>query len=239
MGLLQDAPEAVAAWRLQPVSDASDEPNEEGELPSITISRTTRLWAVVTQKLRDELSAEYQHAIDNVDDELKELDNTARQMVTNLFRTNPQQAMAVRQQVEAEKRRRERIKERLQAHKKQAEELELGGEYLRGTVETLAEVKPGDNLSALMCGVELLTKDGVVQKIRKVDCDMADARAYEFEARMGAVGAQETAAGDQPKQERPRGVHIITPGGAQPTQESPLRLASEGEGASAEPSTSK
>ncbi|MFQ5809505.1 MAG: YlqD family protein [Armatimonadota bacterium] len=212
------------------MSDASDEANNEEGLPSITMSRTTRLWAVVTEKLREELAAEYQQAIDNVEEELKEIDSSATRMVTNLYRTNPQQAMAVRQQVEVEKRRRERIRERLRAHKKQAEELELGSEYLRGTVETLAEVKPGDNLSGLMCGVELLTKDGVVQKIRKVDPETADTKAAEFEDRMAAITAGESAAEDKASRETPSSSRIITPGGVQPTQDSPLRLASDGEG---------
>jgi len=198
------------------------------------------MWAIVTEVLRQELADELQDAIDGVDGELNELETTSTRMVTNLFRTNPQQAMAVRQQLEVEKRRRERLKEQLLAHKKQADELELGTEYLRGTIQTLGEVKPGDRLSALTCGVELLMKDGIVQEIRKVDPDKADAAADEFESRMGAVGAP-AAAGDEAasEPERRRGVQIITPGGAQPAQQSSVRLASDGEGPSGEPSTGK
>ncbi|MGD8238750.1 MAG: hypothetical protein PVH68_09375, partial [Armatimonadota bacterium] len=81
-----------------------------------------------------------------------------------------------------------------------------------------------------MCGVELLTKDGVVQKIRKVDPDLADTRATEFEGRMAALAAGESADEDETGPERASGSRIITPGGVQPTQDSPLRLASEGEG---------
>ncbi len=222
------------------MSDASDEPNEKNQLPAITMTRTTRLWAIVTERLREQLAGEYQQAIDGVDDELKQLEDTSTRLVTNLFRANPQQAMAVRQQMEVEKRRREQLKGRLSAHKKQAEGLELGTEYLRGTIETLAEVKPGDNLSELMCGVELVVKDNVVQEIRKVDPDTADAAADEFEQRMGTVGTPGTPAGDAAAQpERPRGVQIITPGGAQPAQGSQLRLASEGEQSSEKAPTDK
>ena len=221
------------------MSDANDQTQDQ-HLPSITMTRSTRLWAVVTEALREEIAAEYQEAIDDVDAELKELEATSTRMVTNLYRTNPQQAMAVRQQVEVERRRRERLKERLQALKKQGEELELGSEYLRGTIETLADVKPGDRLSDHMCGVELVLKDGVVQEIRKTDPEKADAAAAAFEDRMGAVGAQAASGGDAaPEAERPRGVHIITPGGARPAQESPVRLASEGEGRPEKPSRGK
>ena len=203
---------------------------EDGELSSITISRSTRLWAIVTKEFREELATEYQQAIDSVEAELKELDNTSSRVVNNLFRTNPQQAMAVRQQMGVEKRRRERVRAQLQALKKQAEELELGGEYLRGTIDTLGEIKPGDRLSDHMCGIEVVLKDGIVQKIRQTDPDEADARAGEFESRMDAVRAQ-VAAGDEAasEPEAPSGVQIITPGGAQSAGQSPLRLANEGD----------
>ncbi len=209
---------------------SDDAKKEDGELSSITISRSTRLWAIVTKDLKDELATEYQQAIDSVEGELAELDNTSSRVVANLFRTNPQQAMAVRQQMEVEKRRRERLREQLQALKKQADELELGGEYLRGTVDTLGEIKPGDRLSDHMCGIELVLKDGIVQKIRQTDPDEADTRATEFEARMGAVRAQAVAEGEAASEpEAPSGVQIITPGGAQAAGQSPLRMADEGE----------
>jgi hypothetical protein len=100
---------------------------------SVTIQREVVLRAIVTENLKEELDDEFAEAIDQIDQRITQLDVGARQYVTELQRTDMQQAMQVRQQIEAEKRRYRQAKDQLIQRQRQVEELEEGTEIIRGT----------------------------------------------------------------------------------------------------------
>jgi hypothetical protein len=137
-------------------------------MASVTIKRNILLKAVVTETLREEVGAELQEAADQISQRVQELDAAGRRYITDLQRTDLQRAMALRQQVEAEKKKQEDVREQLLARKKQVAEWKDGDEVVRGTIEGSVEVKEGDNLSVLLGGTELVVKDDVVVEIREL-----------------------------------------------------------------------
>ncbi|MEK7299053.1 MAG: YlqD family protein, partial [Candidatus Margulisiibacteriota bacterium] len=54
----------------------------------------------------------------------------------------------------------------------EAKALQVGTQYVQGAVEGFVSVKEGDNLYQKLGGVELIVKDGIVQKIGRIPPDI-------------------------------------------------------------------
>jgi seryl-tRNA synthetase len=134
----------------------------------VTIKRNILLKAIVTETLREEVAGELQEAADQIAQRIQELDAAGRRYITDLQRTDLQRAMALRQQVEAEKKKQEEVRERLLERKEQVSQWKDGDEVVRGTIEGTVEVKEGDNLAVLLGGTELVVKDDIVTRIREL-----------------------------------------------------------------------
>ena len=136
---------------------------------SVSIKREVILRAIVTEALKTDLDREFGMAIDELDRQITRLDIGARQYVTDLQRTDIQQAMAVRQQIEGEKKRIQQSKDDLIQRRRQVEGLEVDAEIIRGTIESNVEIKVGDNLQTALRGVEIVLKDDEVVAIRETE----------------------------------------------------------------------
>ncbi|HUS80874.1 MAG TPA: YlqD family protein [Armatimonadota bacterium] len=136
---------------------------------SVIVKRDVVLRAIVTDALKADLDEEFGQAIDELDRQITRLDIGARQYVTDLQRSDIQQAMAVRQQIEAEKRRLQQTKDQLIQRRRQIGELEPGAEIIRGTIEGQTELRVGDNLQTALRGVEVVLKDDEVVEIRETE----------------------------------------------------------------------
>ena len=135
---------------------------------SVTVKRTVILRSIVTEKLKSELHEELQTAIKEIDTRITQLEIGTRAYITDLQRSNIQQAMAVKKQVEAEKAKQQDLREELSVRDKMVQELELDQEIVRGQLESQVEVNVGDNLGLLLGGVEVVTKDDLVVDIRTI-----------------------------------------------------------------------
>lgn len=140
---------------------------------TVRIKRDVVLRAIVTDQLKEELDEEFTDAIEQIDSRITQLDVGARQYVSELQRSDIQQAMAVRQQIEAEKRRYRQAKDQLIQSQRQVEELEEGTEIVRGTVESHVEVSVGDNIQTALRGVEIVVKDDEIVEIRETEGGIA------------------------------------------------------------------
>lgn len=136
---------------------------------SVIIKRDVILRAIVTEALKEQIDREFTEAIEQIDRRITQLDIGARQYVTELQRTDIQQAMALRQQIEAEKRRYRAAKDELIQRQRAVAALELGSEVIRGTLESQAEVRVGDNLATVLRGVEIVVRDDEVVEIRETE----------------------------------------------------------------------
>ncbi len=138
-------------------------------MSSVMIKRNVVLRSIVTENLRRDLSEQLQAAAEEMDRRMNEMDAQTRAYITDLQRNNLQQAMAVRKQIEAEKKRQQDMRDAMLERKAAVEELEDGTEVTRGTLESFVEVKVGDNLRAILGGVQIVTKDDQVIEIREGD----------------------------------------------------------------------
>ena len=133
----------------------------------VVIKRSVILRSVVTEQLKEQLNEELQNNIDEIDQQIQQIDFRTQPYITELQRSNIQQAMAVRQQVNQEKEKQRSMREALLERMKQVEELKLDEEVIRGALESQVEVEEGDNLAEILGGREIVTKDDVVIEIRQ------------------------------------------------------------------------
>jgi len=77
--------------------------------------------------------------------------------------------MALRQQIEAEKRRFRQAKDELIQRQRAVAELEEGTEVIRGTLESWAEIAVGGNIQTALRGVEIVVSDDKVIEIRETE----------------------------------------------------------------------
>jgi len=134
---------------------------------SITIRRSVAVQAIVTEKLKEELKAELQEAVETTQHRIEQMDSQGRRFLADLQRTDLTQAMGARRQIEAERRRHEALLQDLRRQIEEAEKLELGAEYPRGNLESVVEVAEGDDLFKKLGASQIVIKDGVVIEVRE------------------------------------------------------------------------
>jgi hypothetical protein len=160
-------------------------------MSSVTIKRNVLLRAIVNPKLREDLGAELQNASDEVEQRIQQIDFQTRAYITDLQRTNLQQAMAVRKQVDAEKKRQQELQDALQERKAAVEVLQDGDEIVRGTLESFVEITEGDNIAELLGGVEIVTQDDLVIEIRhRTDLDEGETSVAQLIEEVRSQAAQ-------------------------------------------------
>jgi len=130
------------------------------------IKRQVMLKAVVTEKLKTQLTDEVQAAIQRVVEAQDELERQSRRVMLELQRTDLNRAMAFRQQLDLEKRKQEDAKAELQEQLKEYQDLPLGEEIVRGSLEGQIELNVGDNLFEKLGQAEILVEDDVVKEVR-------------------------------------------------------------------------
>ncbi|MCX7598209.1 MAG: YlqD family protein [Armatimonadetes bacterium] len=127
------------------------------------------LWrAVVTPQLKQEIAEELQAAADEIDQRVEQLEFSTKAYLTNLQRADLAQALELRRQIEAEKKRQQSARDEILKQKEQVAQLEDGAEIIRGVLEGFVEVDVGDDLPRALAGYEIVTKDGKVIEIREV-----------------------------------------------------------------------
>jgi len=133
----------------------------------VQVKRTVILRAIVTDELKQQVSEELQSAADEIEQRVQQLDFSTKAYITDLQRADLQRAMAVRKQIEAEKQKQNELRDALLERKAQVAVLQNGQEVIRGTLESYVEINEGDDLSVLLGGTEIVTKDGIVIEIRQ------------------------------------------------------------------------
>ena len=139
---------------------------------SLTIKRTITVRAVVTPRWKEDAERELSNAIANVDAQLSQLEQEGQQLVDEIRRqsANPldprvqEQVASVQQQVAAKRAELEEQKRQLLEQQRQVRELEMEQIVEQGQIESLCEVKVGDNLVEKLQAA-VLVRDGVIEAI--------------------------------------------------------------------------
>jgi len=133
----------------------------------ITLRRSISVRAVVTEALKQELRDELQQVAEEAQRRIDQMETQGRRLLAGLQRTDLTQAMEARRQIEAERQRHDALRQDIQRQIQEAEKLELGSEYPRGTIEGSVEVQEGDDLLLKLAKSEIVIKDGVIVEIRE------------------------------------------------------------------------
>lgn len=136
-------------------------------MASITLKRSVGVIVIVTEEFKEQLRTELRQAADEAQRRMEQIDLQSRRYLADLQRTDLQQAMSARRQIEAERRRQEGIRQEIQQELEEAEKLEIDSEYPRGTIESTVEVEQGDNLMEKLAESKIVIKDGVIVEIRE------------------------------------------------------------------------
>jgi hypothetical protein len=137
-------------------------------MSSITLKRSIGVQVVVTEQFKEELKAELQEAAEATQRRIEQMELQSRRFLADLQRTDLTQAMSARRQLEAERRRHEALRQDILKQIEEAEKLEIGSEYPRGTLEGQVECSEGDDLFKKLTGSQIVIKDGIVVEVREV-----------------------------------------------------------------------
>jgi hypothetical protein len=131
----------------------------------LNVTRPVLIKAVVTESFKRLYVQDLEDAIKRAETILEQITTQIRR--SELERQVSPQSRALRQQLEVEHARQEAARAELQMRLREAEALELNTEFTQGTVESLVEVKIGDNLFNKLGRAEILVKDGIILEIRE------------------------------------------------------------------------
>ena len=135
---------------------------------TLTVKRSVAVHVIVTDEFKEELKAELRQAAETSQQRIDQLEFQSRRFLADLQRSDLNQAMGARRQIEAEKRRQDGIRRDIEEQLEQTNKLEVGSEYPRGVIEGFVEIKEGDNLLQKLAESQIVVKDGVIVEIREV-----------------------------------------------------------------------
>lgn len=134
-------------------------------IENLTIKCPVTVKAKVTEDLKTKLAAEISENIKRADMELQQIEFQAKRMMSEQAKVDAQGLPGLRQQIEAEKQKRNEFKSVMVEKLKETANLEIGSEILQGTVEQLVEVTVGSDFHKIM-STEILLEDGKVIAFR-------------------------------------------------------------------------
>jgi hypothetical protein len=134
---------------------------------TVTLKRTVTIKAIVTEDFKKYLKYELDTAIKDVEKKVDDIGNQAKQLVETLNKEGANdQIQSIEQQLKLEKQQQANVVNDLKNRIKEAEGLEIGSEFVQGTIDGFVGVKPGDNLYQKLGALEIVVKDGVVQELK-------------------------------------------------------------------------
>lgn len=141
---------------------------------TIQLIRQIAVKAIVTENFKNQVGAEIQRNLQQIDAELQQLEFKGKRAIADIEKRATQpvapevrvQIETIRNQVEAEKLRLLQLREEMQGQSQALAELPLGSVVTQFTVENPVEVRIGENIFQRLEGGEILVKDGVIQEIR-------------------------------------------------------------------------
>ncbi len=129
------------------------------------LTRPVTVKAIVTEEFKQNAKVELESTISRLEAASQQIEFNLKRYVPEVAKTDLNQASRLRQELEAERARQDGARTELTGRLKEINELEIGGEYVQGQIESQVDVKVGDNLAEKMAVAEILTKDGIIVEI--------------------------------------------------------------------------
>ncbi len=139
---------------------------------TLQIKRQITVRAVVTPRWKEDAERELSNAVSNTDAQLAQLEQEGQQVIDEIRRqsANPldprvqEQVGSVQQQVAAKRAELEQQRSQMLEQQRQVRELEMEQIVEQGQLESVVEVRVGDNLVEKLQAA-VLVRDGVVEAI--------------------------------------------------------------------------
>ncbi|MCL6637302.1 MAG: YlqD family protein [Alicyclobacillus sp.] len=123
---------------------------------------------ILTESTKQQLIQQHRQQVERLQMELEQLDLQGRQWLEQaMAQGGGEAAQQVRQRLEQEKQARLQQREQLIQQMQQIQQMDLGTEVQNMNVETMVEVRVGDDWSKVLLGSEIIIKDGIVHEIRR------------------------------------------------------------------------
>ncbi|MBI2842600.1 MAG: YlqD family protein [Armatimonadetes bacterium] len=132
------------------------------------LKRAITIKAIVTEDFKSGLREELTKTLDRVESAAQHLDFQLRRYVPEVAKADIEQAGRLRREIEGERQKHESARAEIQSRLGEVAGLEIGSEFVQGTIEGDVDVAVGDNLFDKLGGAEVIVKDGIVQEIREV-----------------------------------------------------------------------
>jgi F0F1-type ATP synthase membrane subunit b/b' len=139
---------------------------------TLQIKRQITVRAVVTPRWKEDAERELSNAVSNADAQLSQLEQEGQQVIDEIRRqsANPldprvqEQVASVQQQVGAKRAEIEQQRRQMLDQQRQVRELEMEQIVEQGQLESVVEVRVGDNLVEKLQAA-VLVRDGVIEAI--------------------------------------------------------------------------
>ena len=139
----------------------------------LLLKRPVTVKAIVTRRWKEEAQQQLQAQLNQLDQQLQQLEIQGQRAITEIQKQSlqppgpqvMQQIENIQMQVNQRKSELLEQKNQLLQQLQQVQLLELNQEVSQGQIESIFQIKEGDNLVEKM-QVEILLRDGVVEKIR-------------------------------------------------------------------------
>jgi hypothetical protein len=143
---------------------------------SFTIKRAITIRAVVTSRWKEDAERELSNALSNLDGQLAQLEQEGQRVISEVRSqsANPldprvqEQVASIQQQVAAKRAELEEQKRQVLEQQQQVRTLDFEQVVEQGQLESLCQVRLGDNLVEKM-QASVLVRDGVVEALEGLD----------------------------------------------------------------------
>jgi hypothetical protein len=131
------------------------------------LKRAVTIKAIVTEDFKTNVTEELNRTLAKIDQAAQQLEFQLRRYVPEVAKADLEQAGRLRREIETERQRHEGVKAEVTGRLKEISELEIGAEFVQGTIEGDVDVEVGDNLMEMLGAAEIVVKDGIVQEIKE------------------------------------------------------------------------
>lgn len=131
------------------------------------LKRAVTIKAIVTEEFKSNLKEELTKTLARIDTASQQLEFQLRRYVPEVAKADIEQAGRLRREIEGEKQRHESMKAEISSKLQEITGLEIGAEFVQGTIEGDVDIAVGDNMVEKMSGAEITIKDGIVQEIKE------------------------------------------------------------------------
>lgn len=129
------------------------------------VKRTIALKALVTPALKEEMLQDLYSTLQRLELELQQIEFQGKRLLLDAEKQGLQQVASTRQQIEEEREKRLKMRERLKQKMVEVKHWEQGQEVVQGAVEGWVKIKPGDDMARIL-GAEIVTENGKIVELR-------------------------------------------------------------------------